>query len=411
MAPVPAPLAVSALATVDVASCDARGLSLVQRHLREVESWTSSLRAAVVRRNRELQVNPQRGLEADLGLTLRQARDAIARTEVLDNAPVFEQALVAGAVTDAHIDALGRATKAVPELFGVLDQLLATAERVTPAEFATYCQRVGALLTTEADDEATFERQRRAAKVRRWRDERTGMYCLYAEFDPETGSKLWTAIDCELEAMFHGPPVDTLPDDPAAKNDHLASVALARLVTTNDGGGGRPGTGTRRAELQVLMDLETLLHGKHAESITELATGGTLPVSRLRQLACEADIIPIVLSGNGVVLDVGRARRLATADQRRALQAMYATCGLMPGCTVPFAHTQIHHLKEWTAQQGETDLGELLPGCTQHHGDAHAGRIIVDMDPVTRAVTVRDRHGNVIASSTGPPGRRPRPPT
>jgi hypothetical protein len=237
------------------------------------------------------------------------------------------------------------------------------------------------------------------------------MYCLYAEFDPETGSKLWTAIDRELEAMFHGPPVDTLPDDPVARNDHLASVALAKLVTTNDSAGSGTGAGTRRAELQVLIDLETSQHGKHAESVVDVATGGTLPVSRVRQLACEADIIPIVLGGNGVVLDVGRARRLATADQRRALQAMYPTCGLVPGCTVPFAHTQIHHLKEWTAQQGETDLGDLLPGCTQHHGDAHAGRIVVEMDPVTRAVTVRDRHGNVIASSTGPPGRRPRPPT
>ena len=43
----------------------------------------------------------------------------------------------------------------------------------------------------------------------------------------------------------------------------------------------------------------------------------------VRRLACDAQVIPIVLNGQGVVLDEGRAKRTATPEQRRALRAMH----------------------------------------------------------------------------------------
>ena len=379
------PLAVTALGSVDVSSCDALGLRSVRRLLSEVDAWTASLRTAVIRRDKELNVDPRRGLEADAAMSARAAREAIARTEVLDAAPGFESALQQGSISEAHVDALGKATKAVPGLLDVVDALLVTAERVTPAEFATHCERVGALMTTEADDDERFAQQQRDARVRRWIDKHTGMYRMSGAFDPETGDKLWAALDRQVEAIFHGPPVATLPTDPTEKNDHFQAIALANMVLSNDTQ--VVGVGTRQPEIRVHIDLDTLLHGKHETSICELTSGGHLPVSRVRQLACEANLIPIVFDGNGVALDVGRSKRLATPDQRRALEAMYPTCGLMPGCDVPFAHTQIHHLREWDAHHGHTDLKDLIPACTQHHTDTHTGRITVDMDPTTRAVT------------------------
>lgn len=401
-------MSAKALAALDVALADRAQLEQGWRQVRELEGWLTARRAALFRRGQELELDATRSMEHTGGMSRRQAKDAVARTEVLDAAPVFEAALVAGDVTDAHVDALGKAVKATPELLDVIDRLVEVAPRLSPAAFADHLQRVAVVITAEDADDATFERQRRATKLRRWIDKATGMYVLHAEFDPETGAKLWSAIDREVEALFHGPPVATLPGDRSDHNAHLAALALAKLVTTNDGAA--PGTGTRRAELQVLIDEQTLRSGKHADTVMELAGGGTVPLSRIRQLACEADIIPIVLGGDGVALDVGRSRRLATADQRRALQAMYPTCAMMPGCSVPFAQSQIHHLDEWGARQGETDLDSLLPGCPGHPRDEHTGKIRVEMDPVTRAVTVYDRAGNVIARSDGPPGRTARPP-
>jgi hypothetical protein len=89
-------------------------------------------------------------------------------------------------------------------------------------------------------------------------------------------------------------------------------------------------------------------------------------------LACEAEIIPVVLGGDGRVLDVGRARRLATADQRRALRAMHRTCAA-PHCTVRFGDCDIHHLKEWR-DGGATNLQNLIPLCSKHHHLIHEGQ-------------------------------------
>ncbi len=51
--------------------------------------------------------------------------------------------------------------------------------------------------------------------------------------------------------------------------------------------------------------------------------------------------------------------RVANRAQRRALRAMYRTCGY-PGCDVTFDRCDIHHVIEWL-RHGATDLDNLLP--------------------------------------------------
>ena len=64
-----------------------------------------------------------------------------------------------------------------------------------------------------------------------------------------------------------------------------------------------------RGEFSVVIDLDTLIHGLHERSIVEVDPGATtLPVETLRRLACEADLLPVVLDGHGVAVDVGAAR-------------------------------------------------------------------------------------------------------
>jgi hypothetical protein len=138
------------------------------------------------------------------------------------------------------------------------------------------------------------------------------------------------------------------------------------MVTSTVTGGHRP------AELLVLIDFETFQSGTHEDTVCETYDGQPIPPSVVRRLACEANIIPVVLSGDGRVLDVGRARRLATADQRRALRAMHRTCAT-PDCPVRFGDCDIHHLQEWR-DGGMTNLENLLPLCSKHHHLVHEGR-------------------------------------
>jgi hypothetical protein len=105
--------------------------------------------------------------------------------------------------------------------------------------------------------------------------------------------------------------------------------------------------------------------------------------------------MPIVLNGDGVPVDVGRARRLATRAQRKALRAMYATCAF-EGCDVPFDRCQPHHVDPWE-HGGATDLDNLIPVCHRHHHLVHEGRWRIELDPTRRTLTITRPDGVVHA--------------
>ncbi|WP_338181150.1 DUF222 domain-containing protein, partial [Jatrophihabitans sp.] len=109
----------------------------------------------------------------------------------------------------------------------------------------------------------------------------------------------------------------------------------------------------------------------------QTAFGDLLPVRRLLALGDEAEIAAIVLDDAGAVLDYGRARRLASCSQRRALAARDKGCSF-PGCTVPPSRCQAHHVVAWIAG-GSTDIGNLVLLCGYHHREFERRGWIVTM--------------------------------
>ncbi|MEO3855233.1 DUF222 domain-containing protein [Acrocarpospora sp. B8E8] len=98
-----------------------------------------------------------------------------------------------------------------------------------------------------------------------------------------------------------------------------------------------------------------------------LATGHLLPVGDIHRLARTSKMVRMVLSAEGQVLDVGRAVRLATPAQRRALFSTYATC-IAQGCPIPARLCQIDHIDPWVVG-GQTNLDRLAPCCGFHNRD------------------------------------------
>lgn len=119
----------------------------------------------------------------------------------------------------------------------------------------------------------------------------------------------------------------------------------------------------------VRLDLDTLTAGT---GVGETSTGIDLDPGDVRRLACEAGIVPAVMGGASVPLDLGRTRRLFTDKHRQALGLTYDSCAIV-GCDRPFAWTELHHLKPWSAG-GRTDLKDALPVCGHHHRAIHDGR-------------------------------------
>jgi hypothetical protein len=187
--------------------------------------------------------------------------------------------------------------------------------------------------------------------------------------------------------------------------DHLKADALVGLIT------GARTTGHRIPDLTLLTDSRTMRHGPHEDTVCETGDGQPLPVETVRRLGCDATITPIVVDDDGVPLNLGRTRRLATPEQRRALRAMYQACGF-PGCQVRFEDCRIHHVT-WWEHLGTTNLDNLLPLCERHHHHVHEGGWTLTLKP-DRTITLRrpdgTLHHEAPTTTTGTTNTGPRPP-
>lgn len=97
--------------------------------------------------------------------------------------------------------------------------------------------------------------------------------------------------------------------------------------------------------------------------------GDVLTAAQLRQAACDAGIVPMVLGADGTPLETGRAKRLATDAQRATLLVRDGGC-TFPGCTRPPGWCHAHHVRHW-ADGGPTDVDNLALLCERHHTVVH----------------------------------------
>jgi hypothetical protein len=332
-------------------------------------------------------VIPERELVAHGGLTSREAREVVARGLVTEAAPEMASVLAAGDTTAAHVDALGRGLKiagAEREAFMAhLPELVEASTTMTASEFSHLVTETAKSVVTD-DGLSTFERQKRETFFK-MRNEADGCLSVSGKFDPISASILKSKIGCLVESMFHSGdkevPVEVMPW--IEPNDHRQAQALIALVNgASDTASDMP----TRAEIVVHIDLETLQHGLHAGGTCRTALGADLPVETVRRLACEAEILPVVLDGRSVPIDVGRSKRLATVHQRRALEAIHPTCAI-PDCEVIFDHCNVHHIEYWE-NGGATDLNNMVPLCSRHHHAAHEGGWKLKLDPETRELSI-----------------------
>ena len=337
-------------------------------------------------------VIPERELVAHGGLTSREAREVVSRGIVTEVAPEMGAVLAAGDTTAAHVDALGRGLKiagAERDAFLThLPELVEASTTMTASQFDQLVKETAKSVVAD-DGLSTFERQKRETFFK-MRTEADGCLSVSGKFDPISASILKSKIGRFVEAMFHSGdkevPVEVMPW--IEPNDHRQAQALIALV---NGASESVSDVPARAEIVVHVDLETLQHGLHAGGTCRTAFGADLPVETVRRLACEAEILPVVLDGRSVPIDVGRSKRLATVHQRRALEAIHPTCAI-PECEVIFDHCNVHHIDYWAISDsgggGATDLNNMIPLCSRHHHAAHEGGWKLKLNPETRELTI-----------------------
>ena len=394
---------VNALTSRDTSKCLITELREGLNDIRCLRSWLDSLQSRLVATMTELNsVMPEIELIRESGLSTADVRKVMARTETIGSVPVFGEALAVGNVTSAHVDALSSGLKILGEhsekLIERAPELLVTAQSMTADEFSKFVRRTANSLTDDGGV-SRFEKQRRQTFLRHWVDA-DGMTNLFGKFDPERGSIVSALLDAGVEVMFHSGdrevPVEC--DASVEPNDHRRALAMVALLQSRPDGptgsslGGASCDRPARAEIVVHIDYELLSGHANSGGLGEARAcrtlnGSELTVETIRRLACEAEIIPLVLDGKSVPLDVGKSKRLASAYQRRALAAVHETCAI-DGCSVKFSHCEPHHIDYWE-NGGATDLNNLVPLCSRHHHAAHEGGWKLSLNTETRELLVQ----------------------
>lgn len=204
----------------------------------------------------------------------------------------------------------------------------------------------------------------------------------------------------ELNASSLG--VAHLPWEPPDEAPDRTSLAFRRLnallAACNAAMRSRalPDSGGVATQVIVTMDVDALRDGIGSAFLQH---EGPVSASRTRAMACDAEVIPVVLGADSRMLDLGRSHRTAPPWMRRALMARDGGCAF-PGCVIPASWCEAHHLCSW-ARGGRTSIENLVLLCPFHHKLVESGAFSVMMrdgvpwfDPPWRTATHRGMHRN-----------------
>ncbi len=250
-------------------------------------------------------------------------------------------------------------------------QLVDFAASYNPTELRRLGNRlvdVIAPAVAEADAAAYLHRiEAEAHRTRslRFHDDHHGNWRFHGQFPIVEGAQLAELIHA-LAAKGDTTRTNTTDDTALGREERCWSAkcadALLEIIHTYQASGQAPGAGGDRPRINVTIDLATL-QGQLGHAV--LGNGAPISAGQARRLACDANILPVVLNGPSAPVDVGRDHRLVTGPLRLALNARDQGC-CYPGCEKPPTSCEAHHLMPWWAG-GSTALDNTALLCRHHH--------------------------------------------
>lgn len=277
------------------------------------------------------------------------------------------QAWAAGRIGEAHVGVIRTADR---RLAGRISRdpeaqatILGYAEGHTPAELQRFLRVLIDQYTSDGSDaEDTAAHARRCLDV----SPRLDGWAIDGFLDPVAGSRL-SAFLAEYATKCS-------PDDNRSPGQRRADALIEAL----DLAAGSPGCSPA---VQVALTATADQLAQHTR--LDLPGGQSVAGGLAGALTCSAGVdlmvVRLLADGRQVPLRMGRAARLASAAQRRALALRDRGC-IHHGCTRPPRRCHAHHITEWE-NGGITDLSNLALLCPFHHAMLHLGRFRIVADP------------------------------
>ena len=314
----------------------------------------------------------------------RNAADRMLhQAERVAKAPATESSLAKGEISTAQAAIIattidGLPTDLTPEQRQACeDTLIGDAPLMSLKDLRRRADRIADVYAPakvdEIEAETLAEREKRAwAKTEFWMvDRRDGTYQGGFTVPEMTADQLRTMLDA-IAAPRNNHVADRRTDDvllderPTTNQryGHAFATLIEKFPT-----GVLPGAAGVGPRMTVNVDFDTLIGTIRAAT---LDTGTRLSPGEARRLACDLEILPVVLDGESVVLDVGRAKRHYDRHQRVALGHRDGGC-TFPGCERPPDWCDAHHGRDPWCRGGPTDVADGVLICPFHHRLLHEG--------------------------------------
>lgn len=293
------------------------------------------------------------GLGAE-GLLVGESGQGYAESEVLFE--TLSRAVAAGVLASDKAATIRGLLETLSEPTVAVERALVKAGiRMTPVELARRCDR-----ELEADHEALRDRERRqrAKRYATFYRDSDGMVGFRGLLDPVTAAPFVTAIEGEVRKQMTTE--RELPDGERRDAGQIRADAFAAMAN-HWMGCEDPATGTKTV-MVVTVGEESLKSGVGVADCHALS--GPISVETLRKFAVDMAVMPAVMGGASLPLDLGRATRCFTPAQRMAIAVRDKGCAR---CGEIVARCDVHHITFWSMEgRSDIDNGVLLcVGC--HH--------------------------------------------
>lgn len=329
-------------------------------------------------------------LAINCGLGLRYGAELLRVGLALETMPAIREAGLRGEISFDKARVVTRvATPEDNELWAGI------ARELSCSQLSRFCREYR-LATAAEDPEHGRGRMARRGLWAYYQDD--GMLRLVANLPPEDGAQVLATLRALTGNRLPVEDPGAADRDPA--EDRWAARRADALMSMVEHAHGSQELLPPGARPQVVVHVdEAVLQGTRSDGRCEIEDGVPIDAGTAARLACDAELITVI-ERNGSPLDVGRARHRVPARLRRAVMARDRRCRF-PGCTMPPARSQIHHM-DWWNLGGSTDLGRLIALCKFHHQRLHQGAFLLEhgddgrVDFLTRAgkpIRASEPHG------------------
>ncbi|MCP3854652.1 MAG: DUF222 domain-containing protein [Actinomycetia bacterium] len=323
-------------------------------------------------------LSPTAWLRSRARLSPAEAGRLVRAAELVRRYPGLAEALEAAIISCGHLEVLAGVAQRerLPVLDDHIDSLIVHASQLRTDQFQIMVRHWANLADDTLDHDPAADRF--DSRFLQISTTLFGDSDITGRLDTEVTTNLLAALDVH----------DTGPDNPdnpepprnlrqrrADALGDLVAASLGRLAgdpEANDTDDSRRGRRNRLVGT-LILDLERILAANpDLDRLHQHVIGlGPIASSTARRLLCDSSIRALTVDADGNPLDLGRSTPTVSPGQRLALTARDHHCQF-PGCDRSADWCDAHHIIHW-ADDGDTDLDNLVLLCRRHHGLVHYG--------------------------------------